>query len=361
MWPFPGLVLLTELKHGPPFVDPEQLIGERATRGRCTAPQISQGQQTMTHIARFVGIDVGKSHLDIHCHPDGRSWRVANTQEGIAELLAHLRDGPRWLAACEASGGYERKLLLAMSAANTPLYCLHPTDVRAFARFTGTRAKTDPLDARMIAHALEVAHLHRKPVYYSKIRNDLKQLLALRRHLASTLTDLKGLATQTDCPSARALITHRMAQAKVDLQNLQKTIKSLIAADEAATHTAKLVRSVPGAGEMTSVLVLASMPELGTISHKQAASLAGVAPHPRQSGKTNRGGRCQGGRRDFRRCLYMAALSAIKARAPSLYPFYKRLRDAGKPFKLAITAAMRKLVIQINATLTKQAPFLKTQ
>lgn len=360
MWPFPGQVqdpiLLTEIKQGPAIC-----LSRTVDWGACyAAPQISQGRHNMTHMTRLVGIDVGKSHLDVHCLPDGHSCRVPNTDAGIAGLLASLADGPDWVAACEASGGYERRLLLAMSEADKPLYCLHPADVRAFARLTGTRAKTDRLDAKVIAHALEVARKHRAPVHISRTQSDLKQLLALRRHLTITLTDLKSLDASSHCASAKALIAKRIAQAKDDLMTLQRAIKATVAQDEAATRTAALVQSIPGVGPLMGAHILASMPELGAISHKQAASLVGVAPHARQSGKTDRGGRCQGGRKEVRRCLYMAALSAIKIKAPSLYPFYKRLREAGKPFKVAITAAMRKLVIHINATLKAQTPFTQS-
>ena len=310
----------------------------------------------MTHRQRFVGIDVSSRRLDVHCLPDGDSFSEANTADGIARLIARLgRSG--WVAACEATGGYEDRLLIAFQEAGHDIWCLHPTDVRAFARLTGRRAKTDRLDARVIAGALAAAKASRKPLRRTRAQSDLRQLMILRRHLMATLQELKSLAACMTNPAAAELIAVRIAAAKADLGGLERRIARSIADDPEASARARLVRSVPGAGKVLACEVLSAMPELGAISAKQAASLAGVAPHPRQSGNTQRNGRCQGGRFHLRRCLYMAALSAIKVRARSLYPLYSRLRKTGKPFKVAIVACMRKLITQINAVLRNQTPF----
>lgn len=310
----------------------------------------------MTQSPRFVGIDVSASSLDVHCHPDGESFGVSNTPAGHAELIARLGAGP-WLAACEATGGHEADLVVAMTEAGRDIWCLHPADVRAFARLTGKRAKTDRLDARLIARALEPASRSRAPLRRTRTQIDLKQLLTLRRHLRATIAELASLLSAFTCMQARDLAEARRMQARHELAALDKAIARRIAQDKASAETARRIMSVPGAGKVLAAEIMASMPELGTISAKQAASLAGVAPHPRQSGTSARPGRCQGGRASLRRCLYMAALSAIKAKSPHLRPCYDRLRANGKPAKLAIVACMRKLITIINAVLRQQTDF----
>lgn len=310
----------------------------------------------MTRIDRFVGIDVCKARLDVHCHPDGESFAVANSAAGIARLVGRLGPG-RWIAGCEATGGHEDRLVVALNEAGRDIWCLHPAEVRAFARLTGTRAKTDRLDARLIGRALAAASASRKPLRRTAMQSQLKELTALRRHLIATITELKSFAARATGEHATALLARRMAAAESDLAGLRRTIARLIASDADCHRQAGLIRSVPGAGPVLAAEIVAAMPELATMTAKQAASLAGVAPHPRQSGNGRQNGRCQGGRAALRRCLYMAALSAIKATTPDLYPFYLRLRQAGKPFKVAIVAVMRKLLCQIAAVLRRNTPF----
>lgn len=310
----------------------------------------------MTQDQRFVGIDVSSRRLDVHCHPDGESFSVANTPAGIARVLARLGQHG-WIAACEATGGFESELLIAINEAGRDIWCLHPADVRAFMRLTGRRAKTDALDARAIARALEVAQVTRKPTRRTRKQNDIKQLMTLRGHLLGTLSQLKSLRAAMTCHQAQSLLEARMAAVKTDLASLAQILARLVAADPASAATARRIMSVPGAGKILAAEIIASMPELGTISAKQAASLAGVAPHPRQSGATTRPGRCQAGRANLRRCLYMAALSAIKARLGPLHPCYERLRHNGKPAKVAIVACMRKLITILNAILRQNRPY----
>ncbi len=168
------------------------------------------------------------------------------------------------------------------------------------------------------------------------------------------------MATIT-CNQARCLIEERIAAARQDLSHLAGILKHRIADDPQMAATARCVISVPGAGKVLATQIIASMPELGTISAKQAASLAGVAPHPRQSGATTRPGRCQAGRANVRRCLCMAVLSAIKARLSPLFPTYERLRQNGKPAKVAIVACMRKLITILNAILKQQRGYQPVQ
>ena len=325
-------------------MNPEQLTGALCSD---PAPQ-ARDIAIMTQFDRFVGIDVAKDQLEVYCHPDGLRFQVANTPSGVRRLLVRI---PRESCAigCEATGGYETALLVALDDAGRPGWCLHPSDVRAFARLKGKRAKTDRLDARAIAEALQIAVATRKPRQCSKIQSVLKELTAARRVLLATINDLKSLLARCRAAVARDPL-ERMLQAHKDaVKQLDAAIRQTIASDRKAAQTARRICTAPGAGPVLACELLASMPELGELSSRQAASLVGVAPHPRQSGRSIRKGRCQAGRATIRRVLYMATLSAIKARCAPLYPFYQRLRTAGKPFKVAIVAAMRKFIVMLNA------------
>ena len=308
----------------------------------------------MTQFDRFVGVDVGRDHLDIHCHPDGAFWRVTNSAAGIRQLLRRLGTAPgrgAWVVACEATGGYENRLLLALSQAGRPGYCLHPRDVRAFARLKGRLAKNDRLDAQTIAEALPLAVTARKPAIRTKTRSTLKELTTLRRSLIAHLNTLKSLRTRMDSAEAGAHLDPLIDRQKAAIKRLGRDIQNLIAKDSETAAIARRLMSAPGAGPGLAAEIIAAMPELGQITGRQAASLTGVAPHPRQSGTSSRPGRCQGGRGTVRRLLYMAALSIVRAGSAPLHRFYQRLRAAGKPFKVAIVAVMRKLIITLNAML----------
>jgi transposase len=308
----------------------------------------------MTGSPPCVGIDVSKDHLDVHRHPDGLAFRVTNTPAGIRKLLNQLGEGP-YAIGCEATGGYENRLLLALSEAGRPGYCLHPADVRAFTRLKGRRAKTDRLDARAIAEALRVALDTRKPLRRTRAAAAIKEMVTVRRTLIATINDLKSLLARIETPQARKPLQAMLETHKQALKAIARTIRDALAADPAIAETVKRILSAPGAGPVLAAELIASMPELGSLSSRQAASLLGVAPHPRQSGSLNKPGRCQAGRPTIRRVLYMATLSAIKARLQPLYPFYQRMRTAGKPFKVAIVAAMRKFIVMLNAMIKNNA------
>lgn len=302
----------------------------------------------MPHFQRFVGIDVCKDRLDVHCIPDGRSFCVANSPAGIDQLLAQA--GADAAFGCEATGGYEDLLLVQLTRAGAAGYCLHPADIRAFCRLRGKRAKTDALDAKAIADALSVAVVTRKPVLRTEMQSRIKELTALRRSLLATMAELKSLAARMrDSAAANAIDELVAANAKA-VKDLNQAIRKTIDEDPGLRLKASRIASAPGAGPVLVAELLGSMPELGTLSSRQVASLAGVAPHPRQSGDSSRNGRCHGGRAKLRRVLYMAAMSVIVP-GQTFRSFYDRLRSRGKPHKVAIVAVMRKLVVILNAML----------
>ena len=344
-----GWSLRTEVKHGPALGVPRTV-----DRGADCDPAL-QARDTliMTQPTRFVGIDVSMRRLDVRCPDDGLAFAVANTAEGIAKLIAHTRT-PGTVYGCEASGGHEARLLMELTRHGLECLCLHPADVRAFCRLAGRRAKTDALDAVAIAGALKVAIQSRKPVARTAVQNRLRELATVRTRLTVALTQFKSLKAAMVDEEALGALEHTIAHLKQHIATLTASMKRAIAADDASRQKAARITSVPGAGPVLAAQLIASMPELGSMSAKQAASLAGLAPHPNQSGSTCRPGRCQGGRANVRKVLYMAALSLIKAQKEPFFGNYQRLRQNGKPFKLAITAIMRKLIVTINAVEKRQ-------
>lgn len=301
----------------------------------------------------FVGVDISKHRLDIHINAGGHSvgtgMAVENTPARIAELVRRLSKlGPAKIG-IEATGGYERPLADALHTAGLPVYIVAPARVRAFARSLAQNAKTDAIDAAMIAAYLAAGHERLKPYRPDPQRARLSALAAHRRRL---IAEKGGLAGQLDTiaePVVRAMIEERLRAIASDVATLDREIAAQVKASPTLRDRHARLCQVAGVGPVLATTLLADMPELGTVSSKAAAALLGVAPYARQSGRTNRAGRCTGGRKHLRDIAYMGALSAIKAKDPILEAFYRRLRKAGKPFKLAIIATVRKLITILNA------------
>lgn len=310
----------------------------------------------MTQFSRFVGIDVSKDRLDVACHPDGESFDVPNTEAGFTSL-AQRTAGDGVAYGCEATGGHEKQLLASFTRQGFTIFCLHPSDVRAFARLRGKRAKTDSLDAAAIAEALVAASISRKPTHRTELQNSIREIATLRRRLTAMQTELKSLAASTKASEALDTINAIIETLKKRVKGLEKANKQIIEADAKTSQTVKLIISVPGAGPVLATEIVASMSEIGNLSNKEAASIVGVAPHPRQSGKSRARGRCQGGRSNIRRVLWMAALSQVKIKRGQFYAFYDRLRGNGKPHSVAMVAVMRKMIVTINAVVRNQQPW----
>ena len=301
----------------------------------------------MIHQDRVIGIDVGK-----HVH-EAWVWPEAVRLRGRAEALAAFVGGIVALApaavALEATGGYERPLAAALAAAGLVVYILPPARVRAFARAQGQLAKTDRLDAALIARAFLACRERLHPHQPSPEREALGELAALRRRLVEEQAGLTSRLDTVAEPLVRRLIRARLASIARQLVLLAREMRQRIAAHPDFARAYDRLTAVKGVGPVLAASLIADMPELGRISGKAAAALLGVAPHARQSGNARRAGRCQGGRKHLRDILYMAALSAIKTQDGELASFYQRLRHAGKPAKLAIVAVMRKLITTLNA------------
>ena len=303
----------------------------------------------------FVGIDVAKPHFDIHLHPTNIRWRCSSSSDAIDELVHRLCALGPVAVGLEATGGYEQALADRLHAAGLKVYLLPPARVRSFAKCIGLLSKTDRIDAAVIAQYLGVVHERLTPYEPDPARQRLHAITAHRRRLLGEKT---GLASQLDTiaePIVRDLIEARLVTIAADIKTLEAAISALLAQTPRLAQRQARLRQVTGVGPVLAIGLLADMPELGKVSAKAAAALIGVAPYSRQSGRTDRNGRCMGGRKHLRDIAYMAVLSAIKVRDPVLCGFYQRLRARGKPFKLAMIATTRKLITILNA-IAKQDP-----
>ena len=312
----------------------------------------------MIHEGTFVGIDVSKHHFDIHIHPAGKSLRCGTSPDEIAQLVRRLAGLGPVAVGLEASGGYESRLADSLHGAGIEVHVVAPARVRSFARGIGQLAKTDRIDAAMIARYLMAVRADLAPYTPDPDRRRLRAIGAHRRRL---LADKSGLISQLDTidePLVRSMIERRLAAIAQDIAALDAAIADLLAKVPRLRQCHARLRKVTGVGPVLATALLADMPELGKVSAKVAAALVGVAPYARQSGTCERNGRCVGGRKHLRDIAYMAVLSAIKARDRVLAGFYQRLRSRGKPFKLAMIATVRKLITILNAIARSDPAFV---
>jgi transposase len=300
----------------------------------------------------YVGIDVAKAWLDVAVRPSGPPWRVANVEAELPALVEQVRAVRPQVIVLEATGGYERGVVAALAAAGLPVVVVNPRQVRDFAKATGQLAKTDVLDAHVLAHFAEAVHPAPRPLA-DEATHRLAALLERRSQLVAMLTAEKNRRQQT-LESVRPLIAAHIAWLEQALDQLTQDLDQTLHASPLWREREDLLRSVPGVGPILALTVLADLPELGTLTHKQLAALVGVAPLNRDSG-SSRGKRViWGGRARVRAALYMSTLSAVRYN-PVLRAFWTRLREQGKPPKVALVACMHKLLTILNAMLKRQA------
>jgi transposase len=301
----------------------------------------------------FVGIDVSKAQLDLAFRPKGR-FCAPNDEAGCVQVLDRLRAMPPTLVVLEATGGLEIPLTGMLAAAGVPVVVVNPRQVRDFAKATGRLAKTDALDAQTLAHFAEVLRPELRPLPDEQTQA-LAAILARRRQLVEMLTAEKNRLGRAAKPVRTSLRTH-IAWLERELNHTDRDLADAIRESPVWREKEELLRSTPGVGPVMATTLLANLPELGTLTGKQIAALAGVAPLNRDSG-TLRGKRTVwGGRAPIRATLYMAALVAARFN-PVIRAFYQRLCAAGKAKKVALTACMRKLLIILNAMLKHRSPW----
>ncbi len=300
----------------------------------------------MKQEAAYVGIDVAQDRLDVALRPSGAVWTVAYGPDGIRGLVSELQALGPSAVVLESTGGLELSLAGALAAAALPVVVVNPRQVRDFAKATGRLAKTDALDARVLAHFAEAVRPPVRPLPDSDTR-ELHSLTARRNQVVEMLVAEKnrlGRAGGAVAPRIRAHIQW-LEQELDDLdQGLQQTLRR----SPVWREQDDLLRSVPGVGPQLSVTLLAHLPELGTLGRREIAALVGVAPMNRDSGAMRGRRSVSGGRARVRAVLYMGALVASRHN-PVIRSFYQRLLTAGKPKKLALTACMRKLLTILNS------------
>jgi transposase len=297
----------------------------------------------------FVGIDVSQARLDFAVRPDGEVGQASNDEPGIAELATHLTAMAPTLIILEATGGLELPLAAALAAAALPVAVVNPRQVREFARASGRLAKTDRLDAQVLAHFGQALDVTPRPLP-TAAQQELRATLVRRRQLVEMLVAEHNRLRTTRLPALKARLTAHIAWLKDDLTSLDADLRQTLKASPVWHEQDTLLQSVPGVGPVVSLTLLAELPELGRLDRKQIAALAGVAPLNRDSG-TLRGKRhIWGGRASVRAALFMAALVGSRHN-PVLRAFYAHLCSAGKPKLVALTACMRKLLTMLNALL----------
>ena len=307
-------------------------------------------------MGRVAGIDVGKASLDVSL-AGGPVRQFANTAEGRLPLLQWLGQEAVTVAVCEPTGGYERPLVADLQAAGLPVVVAHPTRVRAFARVCGTEAKTDLLDAHVLArYGAAVPAVATPPP--DPARTALRDLVSRRRQLVETRVQEKNRRDKGLTRAVAQSTRRHLAWLDREIARLEAQIQQAVADSPELARRAQLYRSVRGVGEVTAAVLTAYLPELGQTSGPAVTALVGLAPWARDSGRQRGYRAIRGGRGTVRRALYLAALAAVR-HAGELQRFYQGLRQRGKPGKVALVAVMRKLLLHLNAVARRGTPWIE--
>lgn len=302
----------------------------------------------------FIGIDVAKAHLDIAVLPSGESWTVSNDEMGIDTLVQRLQAFSPTCVVLEATGGLEMPVTVALASVKLPVVVVNPRQTRDFAKATGQLAKTDAIDAQTLARFGQAIRPEPRALKDAQTQ-ELSALLVRRRQLVDMLTaEQNRLATAPK--GVRRDIKAHIQWLEKRLQDVDTDLRKSIKASPVWREQDQLLRSVPGVGPILSISLLAGLPELGTLNRRQIAALVGVAPFNCDSGTYRGKRRIWGGRASLRSVLYMSTLSAVRFN-PIIRAFYERLRSAGKAYKVAMTACMRKLLTILNAMVKNHTPW----
>lgn len=299
---------------------------------------------------RSVGIDVSQASLDVAVFPTDEQWQASNDDAGIGPLVERLTALAPDRIVLEATAGYELPVLAALGSAGLPVVAVNPRQVRDFARATGRLAKTDALDAQVLAQFAAVVRPKLRPLPDAATR-ELSALLARRRQLVDMRTaESNRLATALE--RLRPELREHVRYLNKRIKEFDRELHDRLRASPLWREQEDLLRSIPGVGPVLAATLLADVPELGTIAHKQLAALVGVAPLNRDSGRWRGKRSIWGGRADVRAVLYMATQAAIRHNNPVIKALYDRLIQAGKLHKVAMTACMHKLIRICNAILS---------
>lgn len=297
----------------------------------------------------FVGIDVSKDRLDVHVRPSGEAFVVTRDGKGLEELVDRLRMLSPALIALEATGGFETIVAAAIAGAQLPLAVINPAQIRHFAQAVGKRAKTDPLDAEMIARFAEGVKPQPRAVPTAEAHL-LAELVGRRRQIIEMLVAERQREKRADNVRVRKSLARHIKVLEKELPEIDRDIDTLVRGSPAWREKEDLLVTFPGVRHTLARTFLAEVPELGTLTRRQIASLAGVAPFTRQSGRWKGRSMIAGGRAPLRAALFLAALSAIRCH-PTLKAFYRALLARGKPKMVALVAVARRILTILNAML----------
>ena len=298
-------------------------------------------------ISRFIGCDVGKTALVFSSLGETSTQTIPNTKAAISAFISKL--DANCLVVCEATGGHEALLLSCLNAEDIPAHRADARKVKAFIRSYGVLGKTDDIDAKQLA--LYASERHTQLALWQEPNRNAQELQSLILTRQDLVTDRVAWNNRLKAPGATAAAPRIRAMLKaiqIQIAAIERDIAATIKASQSLTKTLDTLSTIKGIGATTAATLLALMPELGTLDRRQAAALAGLAPHPKQSGATNAYRRTKGGRPNVKKAIFMAAMSASKYN-PQLKPTYQRLINAGKKPIVALTAIMRKLIVIANA------------
>lgn len=306
----------------------------------------------------FVGIDVSKREVVVAVHPTGETWTSATTAAGLRALVKRLTAVQPTLIALEPTGGYELPVVDVLLGANLPTALVHPSRVRAFATAQGQQAKTDRLDAQLLAryaaqwtdpHPLRLTPAHRELVHLIHRRQQLELMLTAERLRLNQDALYPASLVRTD-------LEEHVAYLEAKLHDVDRQVQAMLRAHPTWAAAAALLRTVPGVGPTTAAILIACVPELGQLSRHKIAALIGLAPIARESGRWKGQRHIAGGRALVRRVLYMAALTAARCNPP-IRALYQRLVARGRTHKQALTACMRKLLVLLNSMMKSGTPW----
>jgi len=301
-----------------------------------------------------IGLDVGKAWLDGYLPASGRRLRVGNHAQGVAELVEALGERQACLVVMEASGGYERTAHQSLVAQGVAAAIVNPKRVRDFAKASGLLAKTDRVDARLIARYGAVMR-PAATALPDPARLELREILACRRQLVAEIAARRQQLEQLHSPLVRARVEKALARLREEAKELLALLRARIAADTVLAAGFALLLSMPGCGPVLAATLLAELPELGTLDRRRIAALAGLAPVARDSGQREHRRVIQGGRGQVRNALDMAAVASLTTDKSPLKARYAQLTAKGKPPKLALAALMRKMLVTLNAMMKARA------
>jgi len=302
-----------------------------------------------------VGIDVSQERLDVHLLPSGEALAFARDGSGIEALAERLSSLAPALVVMEATGGFETVVAAGLAAAGLPLVVVNPRQIRAFAQALGLKAKTDALDAQVIARFAEAVRPAPRPLADEAARA-LGEMVARRRQLVEMMVAERNRRRMLARPKLIRGVERVLAMLQKELSALERDLDETIRGTPAWREAEGLLTSVPGVGDTTARTLIAELPELGRLDRRKIAALAGLAPFNRDSGRFQGQRRIGGGRAPVRAALYMAALVAMRWN-PILKPVAERLRAAGKRPKLIVVAIARKLLVILNAIIRERKPW----